>query len=69
MRGALQATLGRLPSTRRASQWPEWFTGLARPRRRWSTERLEAFERLHRQRREALMRGAEAPELKWLRRY
>jgi hypothetical protein len=69
MRGALQATLGRLPSTQPASRWPQWFIALARPRRQWSTERIEAFERLQRQRREALMRGVEQPELRWLRRY
>ncbi len=69
MRGALQATLGRLPSTRRTSPWSRWLAAVARPRRQWSTERIEAFERLHRQRREALSRGAEHPELKWLRRY
>jgi hypothetical protein len=68
MRGALQATLGRLPSTHRASPWPKWLTALVRPRRQWSSERLETFERLHRQRREALMKGAEQPELTWLRR-
>jgi hypothetical protein len=69
MRGALQATLGRLPSTRRASRPSGWLTVLARPRRQWSTERIEAFERLNRQRREALSRGAEHPEFRWLRRY
>lgn len=69
MGGALQATLGRLPTTRRMSAWSGWLTVLVRPKRQWSIERIEAFERLNRQRREALSRGAERPELKWLRRY
>lgn len=69
MRGALQATLGRLPTTHKGSRWPTWLTALARPRRQWSTERLEAFERLQRERREALRTSAEHPEFRWLRRY
>lgn len=69
MRGALQATLGRLPTTGQGLRWRTWVIALARPRRQWSTERLEAFERLNRERREALRHGAEHPEFRWLRRY
>lgn len=69
MRGALQATLGRLPTIRQGFRWPGWVSALGRPRRQWSTERLEAFERLDRERREALKHGEEHPEFRWLRRY
>jgi hypothetical protein len=68
MRGALQTTLGRLPSTHSGSRWPSWLTVLTRERR-WPAERLETAERLQRQRRQALSRRTEHPELRWLRRY
>ncbi len=68
MRGALQASLSRLPSTHSGPRWPSRLTAMTRERR-WPAGRLETVERLQHQRRQALSRGAEHPELRWLRRY
>ena len=69
MRGVPQVTLARLPSARPGLRWPSWLTALIRPQRRWPPERLETLERLQRERRQDLSKGAEHPELRWLQRY
>lgn len=69
MRGVPQATLARLPISRPRRRWPSWAIVVTRRERRWPSARVETLERLHRERREALRKGAEQPELRWLRRY
>jgi hypothetical protein len=67
MRGAVQATVSRLPGAISGPRWSSWISAMTRGRSQRSARRAEALERAYRRQRSPEAQCGFDPRRQWIR--